>query len=280
MSGLAAPDASPRWGERLRWTLSDASVIAGTNLTHWVLTHWVLTHWVLTHWVRNLAAVLNLTLYPIVMVVLFGWVLGSAMNVAGGGDYREFLMPGMFSQTMAMGVMTTMTVVSLQTARGVTDRYRSMPISRSGVVLGRAFADIVNSALELLILLACGLAAAHDAGQHLRVPGAPAGLARDDRGVEPAVGDGRLVPDAVRQPWMAGRFPGRRARPRAGDRLAAADHACLPVPVGPPLPPPRRMSCAHLAGAYGWAGGVFARPDLPLVVSRSPLVVRERAAWR
>ncbi|MEU7911171.1 ABC transporter permease [Microbispora bryophytorum] len=193
MSGLAAPDASPRWGERLRWTLSDASVIAGTNLTHWVLTHWVLTHWVLTHWVlthwvlthwvlthwvRNPAAVLNLTLYPIVMVVLFGYVLGSAMNVAGGGDYREFLMPGMFSQTMAMGVMTTMTVVSLQTARGVTDRYRSMPISRPGVVLGRAFADIVNSALELLILLACGLAAAaaaHDAGQHLRVAGAPAG---------------------------------------------------------------------------------------------------------
>ncbi|MGW5260062.1 ABC transporter permease [Microbispora sp. NPDC004025] len=144
MSALATPDAPPGWGERLRWTLSDASVIARTNLKHWV---------------RNPAAVLNLTLYPIVMVVLFGYVLGSAMNVAGGGDYREFLMPGMFAQTMAMGVMTTMTVVSLQTARGVTDRYRSMPISRPGVVLGRAFADIVNSVLELLVLLACGLVA-------------------------------------------------------------------------------------------------------------------------
>lgn len=144
MSALAAPDAPPRWGERLRWTLSDASVIARANLKHWV---------------RNPAAVLNLTLYPIVMVVIFGYVLGSAMNVAGGGDYREFLMPGMFAQTMAMGVMTTMTVVSLQTARGVTDRYRSMPISRPGVVLGRAIADVVNSGLELLILLACGLVA-------------------------------------------------------------------------------------------------------------------------
>ncbi|MFG1821872.1 hypothetical protein ACGFIJ_05270 [Microbispora bryophytorum] len=49
MSGLASPDASPWWGERLRWTLSDASVIARTNLTHRV---------------RNPAAVLNLTPIP------------------------------------------------------------------------------------------------------------------------------------------------------------------------------------------------------------------------
>ncbi|WP_326819856.1 ABC transporter permease [Streptosporangium sp. NBC_01756] len=142
MTMLVAPAVPRTWGERLRWTLTDGWIIARSNLVHWV---------------RNPAAILNLLLYPVVMVLLFGYVFGSAMNVAGGGDYREFLMPGMFAQTMTLGVMSTMIVVTTGAARGITDRYRSMPISQSGVVLGRAFADMVNSVLELAILLGCGL---------------------------------------------------------------------------------------------------------------------------
>ncbi|MFF0243515.1 ABC transporter permease [Streptosporangium sandarakinum] len=128
--------------ERLRWTLTDGWTIARSNLVHWT---------------RNPAAVLNALLYPIVMVLLFGYVFGSAMNVAGGGDYREFLMPGMYAQSMTMGVMTTMIIIATSSARGVTDRFRSMPISQAAVVLGRSFADMVNSVLELAVLLACGL---------------------------------------------------------------------------------------------------------------------------
>ncbi|WP_406318842.1 ABC transporter permease [Streptosporangium sp. NBC_01639] len=143
MTMLVAPAVPRTWGERLRWTLTDGWIIARSNLVHWV---------------RNPAAILNLLLYPVVMVLLFGYVFGSAMNVAGGGDYREFLMPGMFAQTMTLGVMSTMIVVTTGAARGITDRFRSMPISQSGVVLGRAIADMVNSVLELAILLGCGLA--------------------------------------------------------------------------------------------------------------------------
>ncbi|MFF0309354.1 ABC transporter permease [Streptosporangium sp. NPDC004379] len=143
MTVLPLTPALPRTRrERLSWTLADGWTIARSNLIHWT---------------RNPAAVLNVLLYPIVMVLLFGYVFGSAMNVAGGGDYREFLMPGMYAQSMTMGVMTTMIVVATSSARGVTDRFRSMPISRAGVVLGRSFADMVNSVLELAVLLACGL---------------------------------------------------------------------------------------------------------------------------
>ncbi|WP_055480916.1 ABC transporter permease [Sphaerimonospora mesophila] len=142
MTTLISP-AMPRTRiERLRWTLADGWVIARSYLIHLV---------------RNPTAILNLLFYPMVMVLLFGYVFGSAMNVSGGGDYREFLMPGMFGQTMAVGVMTTMIVVATQATRGVTDRYRSMPISQSGVVLGRSFADLVGSVLELAVLLGCGL---------------------------------------------------------------------------------------------------------------------------
>ncbi|GAB2443159.1 ABC transporter permease [Streptosporangium sandarakinum] len=143
MTALPLTPALPRTHrERLRWTLTDGWTIARSNLVHWT---------------RNPAAVLNALLYPIVMVLLFGYVFGSAMNVAGGGDYREFLMPGMYAQSMTMGVMTTMIIIATSSARGVTDRFRSMPISQAAVVLGRSFADMVNSVLELAVLLACGL---------------------------------------------------------------------------------------------------------------------------
>ncbi|MEU5883012.1 ABC transporter permease [Spirillospora sp. NPDC047279] len=128
--------------EKLRWTLTDGRVVAGQGLIHWT---------------RNPTLIVSELTYPIVVVLLFGYVLGSAMVVEGGGNYREFLMPGIFAQTMVFGVATTMSVVANDVAKGVSDRFRTMPISQAGVVLGRSFADMVNSVVELLILLACGL---------------------------------------------------------------------------------------------------------------------------
>ena len=69
-------------------------------------------------------------------VLLFGYVFGSGMIVPGGGDYREFLMPGMFVMTMAFGIGNTMTVVATDIERGVMDRFRSMPIAPAAVVAG------------------------------------------------------------------------------------------------------------------------------------------------
>ncbi|MFD1930111.1 ABC transporter permease [Nonomuraea mangrovi] len=128
-------------------------------MTHVLSDSWVIARTNLLHWVRNPAAILSGLLYPIVMVLLFGYVFGSAMAVAGAGDnYREYLMPGMFGQTMAVGITTTLIVVTTHAAKGVTDRYRSMPVSQTGVVLGRAVSDMISSAMELTILIACGLA--------------------------------------------------------------------------------------------------------------------------
>ena len=74
----------------------------------------------------------------------------------GGGDYREFLMPGLFVM-MAFGIGNTMTVVATDVERGVMDRFRSMPISPAAVVAGRCWADMLNSAAGLAITIACGL---------------------------------------------------------------------------------------------------------------------------
>jgi ABC-2 type transport system permease protein len=125
----------------------------------WAFTDsWTIASRYLVHWLRNPALIWYQLLWPIVMVLLFGYVFGSAMTVSGGGDYREFLMPGMFGQTIMFGVASTIAIVATDAQTGVMDRFRSMPISQSAVVAGRSMADMLNSLLELVILIGCGLA--------------------------------------------------------------------------------------------------------------------------
>ncbi|SEF17218.1 ABC transporter permease [Jiangella alba] len=122
---------------RLYWALADGWTVARRTLTH------------LVRQPGNIAWQLG---FPIVSVLLFGYVFGSAMSVPGGGDYREYLMPGMFGMTMAMGFMNTAYAVVIDTTKGVTDRFRSMPMAPSAPVTGRGLADIVSAALDLVVL--------------------------------------------------------------------------------------------------------------------------------
>lgn len=127
----------------LRWAVADG---------------WTITRRDLTHWVRQPEPVIFGLLFPIMIVLMFGFLFGGAMRVPGGGDYREFLMPGMFAMTMLFGVGETVSAVTADAARGVTDRFRSMPMSPSAVVVGRCAADMCNAVLVLLVMIGCGLA--------------------------------------------------------------------------------------------------------------------------
>ncbi|MFI7011252.1 ABC transporter permease [Streptomyces sp. NPDC050145] len=130
-------------GGSLRWALADS---------------WVLTGRSLAHWARNPAPVIIGLLFPIMMVLMFGYLFGGAMDVPGGGNYREFLVPGMFAMTMVFGIEVTMLAVITDTARGVTDRFRAMPTSSAAVVTGRSIADMLNSVVGLSVMILCGLA--------------------------------------------------------------------------------------------------------------------------
>ena len=124
------------------WAIRDTWTITRRDLIQWVVTPWRI--------VGELA-------FPIMFVLLFGYVFGSGMQVPGGGDYLEFLMPGLFVMTMAFGIGNTMTVVATDVERGVMDRFRSMPMTPSAVVTGRCTADMLNSAAGLAITIVCGL---------------------------------------------------------------------------------------------------------------------------
>ncbi|GAA2633713.1 ABC transporter permease [Dactylosporangium fulvum] len=119
---------------------------------------WVMTRRELAHLARQPAQVLLTLLFPVLLVVMFAFVLGGGMSVAGGGDYREYLLPGMFAMTMLFGVESTFQAIATDLNRGVTDRFRSLPMSPSAQVLGRNLADLLTSALGLLVMIGCGLA--------------------------------------------------------------------------------------------------------------------------
>ena len=96
--------------------------------------------------------------FPIVSVLLFVYVFGSAMEVGGGTDYKTFAMPGMFAMTMAFGFMNTAYIMVVDKEKGVMDRFRSMPMARSAVVSGRGVGDLIGAAIDLGVLALIALA--------------------------------------------------------------------------------------------------------------------------
>lgn len=96
--------------------------------------------------------------FPIVSVLLYGYVFGGAMKAPDGGSVRDFLMPGMFAMTMAFGFMNTAIAVVTDANKGVIDRFRAMPMSPSAVVTGRGVNDLIVAAAELAILALTALA--------------------------------------------------------------------------------------------------------------------------
>lgn len=141
--------------------MTTATIIPATPLAkaRWVLADsWTLTYRALLHWTRMPGMILVGLLFPVMMLLMFGFLFGGGMTVPGGGDYLEFLLPGMLVMSMAFGIEMTFTTITVDADRGVTDRFRSMPMASSAVVVGRSVADMLYSAAGLVVLALCGLA--------------------------------------------------------------------------------------------------------------------------
>ncbi|GGQ05102.1 ABC transporter permease [Streptomyces roseolilacinus] len=138
--------------------------LAGRGRAYWAVADcWNIVRRSLTHYRRKPVYVAWQLGFPIVSVLLYGYVFGGAMRPPGGGggtaaDYREYLMPGMFVSTMAFGFMNTATTVVTDAGKGVTDRFRSMPMTPSAVVTGRGVTDLLVACAELAILAGTALA--------------------------------------------------------------------------------------------------------------------------
>ena len=109
------------------------------------------------HQVREPWGVVFGLAFNVMLILMFGFLFGGAIEIPGGGDYIAFLLPGMFALAMLFGLESTMTAIAEDAKRGITDRFRSLPISSASVALGRAIADLGSSALSLAVLMVGGL---------------------------------------------------------------------------------------------------------------------------
>ena len=94
---------------------------------------------------------------PIMFVLLFAYVFGGSIDIPGV-NYREFLIAGVFVQTVIFGATFSGAGIADDMQKGVIDRFRSLPMSRSAVLVGRTGSDIVNNVLSLAVMSATGLA--------------------------------------------------------------------------------------------------------------------------
>ncbi len=97
-------------------------------------------------------------LQSIMFVLLFAYVFGGAIPLPGGGSYREFLIPGIFAQTVVFAAATTAIGICEDINKGLMDRFRSLPMARSAVLSGRAVFDVVYQSGILVVLMISGLA--------------------------------------------------------------------------------------------------------------------------
>lgn len=118
---------------------------------------WVITQRDLKHWQREPWTPIFGIAFSVMLVLMFGYLMGGAIGLPGGGDYLSYLLPGIFALSMMFGIEATTSAIANDSKKGVTDRFRSLPISGAAVPLGRAGADLMNSAAELAVLMVGGL---------------------------------------------------------------------------------------------------------------------------
>ncbi|HEY7782825.1 MAG TPA: ABC transporter permease [Ktedonobacterales bacterium] len=146
MSAITVPPMSPTQLQparrnRLYWALADA---------------WMLARRRLTQIPRIPDELIFATIQPIMFVVLFRYVFGGAITSAGP-NYANFLMAGIFVQTVIFGATTTGVGLAQDLEKGLIDRFRSLPMAKSAVLTGRTIADLVRNLFVVIVMLVVGL---------------------------------------------------------------------------------------------------------------------------
>ncbi|GAA4816225.1 ABC transporter permease [Nocardioides caeni] len=94
---------------------------------------------------------------PIMFVLLFAFVFGGAIDPGGSVNYKEWLIAGIFAQTVVFGATFTGAGLAEDMQKGIIDRFRSLPMSPSAVLVGRTTSDVVYNVLSLVIMALTGL---------------------------------------------------------------------------------------------------------------------------
>ncbi len=126
----------------LGWAVSDTLAVAGRNLRGML---------------RNPGIVVFSTVQPIIFVLMFTYVFGGSIEVPGV-DYVNFLIPGIFAQSVTFGAVNTAVGLADDLQKGIIERFRSLPMSRAAVIAGRTIADLTRNLFVIAIMVLVGFA--------------------------------------------------------------------------------------------------------------------------
>jgi ABC-2 type transport system permease protein len=236
------------YAERLRFGLSDSLVLARRNLSH----------------VRQIPEkLIDVTIQPLMFVLLFAYVFGGAIAVPGG-NYHEYLMGGIFIQTLTFGVMGPAMSMATDLGEGVLDRFRSLPMARPAFLVGHVLAEFAATLLGLTVMTLAGLIVGWRI--HTDVPHALAGFGLLALVAFTMLWLGMLLGSVVRSPDAAqgvvfivifpltfvanafvpsGTLPTCSSTCPTGTRSARSQRRSAPCSATPPpRPPMRRGPCS------------------------------------
>lgn len=124
---------------------------------NWLTNAFILAKRDILHWKQDPGTVILGWASALMILLIFGSLFGGAIDVPDGVQYYDFLLPGMLAMTMLFGIEVTLMGVTSDAQKGATDRFLSMPIGSSAVVLGRCIADMLNSIIGLALMIGVGV---------------------------------------------------------------------------------------------------------------------------
>ena len=129
-----------------------------THPTNLAQQSWIMVKRNMIHTKRMPEMLSDVTAQPIMFVLLFAFVFGASITNTGGASYREFLLPGIQAQTIVFSAFVVASGITADVEKGIIDRFRSLPISRSSVLIGRSIASVIHSSLGAVVMALTGLA--------------------------------------------------------------------------------------------------------------------------
>jgi ABC transporter DrrB family efflux protein len=128
-----------------------------THPTTIVQQSWIMVKRNLIHTKRMPEMLSDVTVQPIMFVLLFAFVFGASIANTGGASYREFLLPGIMAQTIVFTAFVVAAGITADVEKGIIDRFRSLPIRRSSVLIGRSVAGLIHSSIGIVVMTITGL---------------------------------------------------------------------------------------------------------------------------
>ena len=140
-------------------TLSAADLTTGRGSPAQFLNDvWVLTKRSIARIRREPETLSEVTIQPVMFVLMFAYVFGGAIGIPGGGNYHEYLIGGMLGMGLAQTAPGTAVAVVSDMSTGLIDRFRSLPMSRAAVLTARTIADLLTQMIGAVVVAGVGLA--------------------------------------------------------------------------------------------------------------------------